>query len=803
MSRRNRRFRGATRGEVQRLAVLALCALALIVAAFAFPGTLGTPQADANAPTGQGGSGGGQGGGSGSGDSGGTGGSGGSSGSGGSGETGGGSGSGSGNGSGAGDGTGGTIEITDGTGEPGSDGGSGGSGDGSVVGDSGNVTGDDGAISPEEASRVDASGCLVLLGSDPKPGAEVAVYVVRDGEPTAGVPVRFDGEAIGRTDARGRVVGRVPYSKPLSVSIAMSGVSDCRFETPSTLQEGGQASAAGVQASAIGEPASEVSGQVSVVSDPASSVGGQVSAVGGPDPANGLATSAGLEGSEGLSAGRFADTGERSRDRRSIGRTAVAAAIGTGAIRSNVPETIAAVRQSEPTGDIPVGGAVEIGVRGRPYPGETVTLVAAVDGVPMRHATVRLDGDRVGRTDASGTYALTVPADGREEVTVTVERGDFAGSGTIDVATLDVAVASDSLVTVPGQSVTATVSIDGTPVSGAPVTVDGERVGTTDVRGEVELSAPLDPTATVTSSHRGMTASAGVWLLYLPLAFAVVLAVGTVVGVTRRYGRRRGALAAGGIGAATLAYAAYRVDGRRGLILALAAMAIIAVCALVLTNHRRVADGATNAQGTLGAFVEWVATTGLRAVGVIERSLARLRLLAGRFGRWLANAPRSLQGILAAGAGAIAGLPAAIGSAALAGLRWLARLPFALVRAFRDGRAKADASEGETPPVVDPDDTTITDDAGDDEPSPISLREAWRRFARRVASRDWRRQTPGEVARAALDQGFPREPVLVLTAVFRDVEYGERPPEDEQVNRAREAFRVIEGDQRGDGEAGD
>ena len=723
-------FRGATRGESRRLAVLALCAVALVLAAFAFPGSLASPDAPSSGSNGNGGGNGGSGGsGGGSGGNGGTGGSDGSSG--GSGGSGGGS---------AGGGTGG-----------GGTGGSGGGGSGEgveIVIEPGGGGGDGDSLSREQVTEIDVPGCVVVLGEDPTPGARVPVYVLHGGEPAAGVPVRFDGESIGTTDAGGRVVGTVPYSRSLDVSVSIEGVDSCRFETPASLSEDGAAAA-----------------------------------VRGPDSTLGLGASVQGPG---------------------IGSTSTTRSQRTVLQAGSTFETLLAGRQSDPSGTVAVDGSVSISVRGETYPGETVTVVASIDGVPMRHATVSVDGTVVGETNARGEYDLRLPDDGSERVRVAVERGDFAESGTIDVATLDVALESDALLTVPGQSVTARVTVDGEPAAGARVAVGSDRVGTTDATGRVEFNAPLDPTESVGAWHRGLSAHTPVWPLYVPLVVAIGLSLVAIAGVAWRYGRRRGVLAAGAIGATGFVYAAYRLDGRRGLLLALGVVAVLGVGVWSVSNRRRVVGGAADTRDSLTAFVEWLAATALGAVRAIERGLAGGRRLIQRFATWLAGTPRSVGGIVAAVGAAVVRFVRAIPSRVAGAIRALVGLPWTVLAWIREVRRRSsteriDGSDAAT--AVTGHSATSSD--APDEPDPISLREAWRRFARRVAARDWRRRTPGEVARAALDQGLPRDSVLELTSVFRDVEYGDRPPSEERVERAREAFRRIESDQRPDREASD
>jgi len=83
--------------------------------------------------------------------------------------------------------------------------------------------------------------------------------------------------------------------------------------------------------------------------------------------------------------------------------------------------------------------------------------------------------------------------------------------------------------------------------------------------------------------------------------------------------------------------------------------------------------------------------------------------------------------------------------------------------------------------------TQPTPDTGESNEQLRSIRELWRTFARWVVPGAWRTQTPGEVARAAVDRGFPPEPVEALTDAFRDVEYGSEPATTRR-ERAKAAF---------------
>ena len=67
-----------------------------------------------------------------------------------------------------------------------------------------------------------------------------------------------------------------------------------------------------------------------------------------------------------------------------------------------------------------------------------------------------------------------------------------------------------------------------------------------------------------------------------------------------------------------------------------------------------------------------------------------------------------------------------------------------------------------------------TSDGG--EGSQLSVGEAWAEMRRLVSIPNVSARTPAEVARAAVDQGLPRGPVMRLTETFREVTYGKADP---------------------------
>ncbi len=58
----------------------------------------------------------------------------------------------------------------------------------------------------------------------------------------------------------------------------------------------------------------------------------------------------------------------------------------------------------------------------------------------------------------------------------------------------------------------------------------------------------------------------------------------------------------------------------------------------------------------------------------------------------------------------------------------------------------------------------------------LSVADAWAEMRRLVSISNASARTPAEVARAAVDQGLPRGPVMRLTETFREVTYGQADP---------------------------
>lgn len=492
----------------------------------------------------------------------------------------------------------------------------------------------------------------------------------------------------------------------------------------------------------------------------------------------------------------------------------------------------------------PVDGTVTVDVRGRPSPGDTLTVESAIDGRPFRGAEVFVDGESVGETDDDGIATVAVPEDGTERFQVRVVRGDFAGSERVDVLLLSASLRSEDLLALPGTESHVLARLGDEPTEAA-VFVGGESRGTTGADGRLTVDLPLNPTTTIaveTADQRATTSVASHYAVPAGV-FALVVALLTAAAYHIR-GRRGVVTVASGVAAITAVVVADGLYGPTGRYAAIAAV-VAAVVGIALYRWRQsVTKGATTAGGTL----RWLASALVRAVANVRRLPAVVRRLwvsfvesayrnvlrladwvgrlvsavsmaarsaAERLGsfpqsasefferlrdglrstvsniRWAVRNPTVLA-LAVAGVGATAvGYRVGDGLGAVFGA--VATLVVAVALAFR--RRTVDDSGSDDGPTASESASAapghVTDDGH-------SIRALWRGFARLVAPNRWRSSTPEEIAAAAVEQGFPRRPVAELTRLFREVEYGDRPLSAAVRSRVTDAYEAIRRRDRGE-----
>ncbi|WP_254611779.1 DUF4198 domain-containing protein [Haloterrigena gelatinilytica] len=307
-----------------------------------------------------------------------------------------------------------------------------------------------------------------------------------------------------------------------------------------------------------------------------------------------------------------------------------------------------------------VEGEVEIAVRGQPDPGESVTVEASIEGVPMADASVTIDGEEVGETNADGLAVIDVPDDGTESFELGVARGDFAGTTTVDVRLLEVALSPEGLAPIPGSPGVLEATVDDEPVADAEVRVGGERIGTTDDDGRLALALPVDPTTAITVSTADRTETVSLAGQYGSVAVVLgVAVVGLTVVAARTHGRRGAAGVLGATGATLVVLAVEAFYGRAAGTLALLTLGALALGVTSVRSGRTILDARPSPGDAADDALEWIVNRLLGLVARLERVVdwLRARLAAARAwasslpdpaGRWprrsAAGWPRSRRG---------------------------------------------------------------------------------------------------------------------------------------------------------------
>lgn len=236
-------------------------------------------------------------------------------------------------------------------------------------------------------------------------------------------------------------------------------------------------------------------------------------------------------------------------------------------------------------------------------------------------------------------------------------------------------------------------------------------------------------------------------------------------------------------------------------------------------------EAAPPPSGAGGPSLEWLLWPALAVLAVVAGAGLAFGLRRGDFGapgqlrrlpgmaldtvlsavvRVAAAAAQSLQAFWAAVTRTITGL---VATGSLPGDDPLARRLTSAVDALLGGlgsfvgqllgRARSSgggAPAGSPAPAGEP--SAIEPTAGGE----VDIRTAWRWLANRTGGRDAGPRTPDDIARAAIEGGYPRDAVRALLRAFHDVTYGEYPPTEDRrraardaVERLRQAERASEG----------
>lgn len=152
------------------------------------------------------------------------------------------------------------------------------------------------------------------------------------------------------------------------------------------------------------------------------------------------------------------------------GQVDVAVPYADSVVVTGRKETLFGEKKDTKEYDLPTDIDLEV-TDGRAVPGETMTLRASIEGVPVADGSVEVNGEDAGKTDADGRVEVAVPD--AESLEVEVSRGEASGSrtfGDLSARTIDLALPDGP--PVPGEEATVKAMIDGSPVTDALVRVE-------------------------------------------------------------------------------------------------------------------------------------------------------------------------------------------------------------------------------------------------------------------------------------------------------------------------------------------
>ncbi|CQH58286.1 endoisopeptidase/DUF4129 domain protein [Halobacterium hubeiense] len=469
----------------------------------------------------------------------------------------------------------------------------------------------------------------------------------------------------------------------------------------------------------------------------------------------------------------------------------------------------------------------EVSLNRTAVPGERVTATVTTADLPARDVALVVNGDRVGQTDANGTVAFTVPYAEQLRVSVETTVNVTASSGSLASAPVggdraysvasptvaqqddgndsaqtfdvnaDVRFAFDGDVE-PGAERTLTVTVAGRPFPDAAVSVGGVEQGRTDENGRIAVRIPEDASGVldVTASRDDLSETTTYPVDDLAVAVSPSL-VAPFPGTTATARVTSGGEPVSGA-AVTVAGETVGETDADGAV------------AFEIPLTRAPAVVATASEKTTTAYLGWVLPSAAAAVLAALGALAGVVLAAQKRGvtpRGVANAlVAAARGATSYVVGALVGfadslddLAAEFRAATADGWRgvlaWLASLPGRVrvpdVRGWLAGLAATAGvgRERDAGAAGEPRAETNANSADG------RLRTVWRRFVAVVGVERWETKTPAEVAREAVERGFPERPVDALTAAFRDAAYGGRA-EDAHLDRAEEALDSVRGADR-------
>ncbi|MEF8936509.1 MAG: transglutaminase domain-containing protein, partial [Halovenus sp.] len=456
-------------------------------------------------------------------------------------------------------------------------------------------------------------------------------------------------------------------------------------------------------------------------------------------------------------------------------------------------------------------------------PGEPVEVSVTYEGTPVIQETVYFNGEPVGRTDSDGTVVGIVPD--AEELRISIEEHTRSSasdtvmdddqesasqpvqaSGGSSASTVSTGQADDDRTdthpiertaslaisgeTTPGETVTVTATAGDRLLDGATIRLDGEPVGQTDERGQIDVRLPDEPGTVSVAAQRGLVD--GERTIEIPeLTVSVerdrlpAMALGTVT-VRAEIGEEAAAGVPVEMNGRQIATTG--ADGTATVQLPLASETTLSVAAAG-QSQQVVLDGLLWRFGA-GALLAFV------AVAIPPSLLLRRGYGPGKIGHIVVALPGKLAvtgrtavvklvtnggSYLARTGGRIRRLFGGV-MAILRGERSLAGISSSVAAWLAGGWQRLTRRLAGLRPG----------DQTDRTESQLTVQEAWRQFLNELDVGRVETRTPGELASYAVEkEGLPREPVLALRDTFREVEYGSRQPTD-RLDRVQDAIDQIQ-----------
>ncbi|WP_135533944.1 transglutaminaseTgpA domain-containing protein [Halostella pelagica] len=249
------------------------------------------------------------------------------------------------------------------------------------------------------------------LDRTPAPGRDVTVTVEKGGTPVEGVVVSFNDDEIGVTDSSGEVTGTVPYEGELEVSVRPRGDGYAFAAGPSAGP--GKSSEPTTVGNWVPTTSTAQEENGSRTYDVDTAVDFEVRGTATPGATVDLYVRAGGEPMRNATV---------RVDGRAVGETDVG---GIAAVA--IPEdaggriTVAAERGTV-SGETEIElGELSVSVDGLAVAGRNATATVTVDDQPVSNATVYVDGDAVGTTDANGELSVSLPLSNGATLTASVD----------------------------------------------------------------------------------------------------------------------------------------------------------------------------------------------------------------------------------------------------------------------------------------------------------------------------------------------------------------------------------------------